>query len=552
MGLKNWILQKGKTSFAHKKKKSVNADDSQEKFRDILLLSNDWIWEIDAAGRYVFTSGQIREILGYKPEEIIGMKVFDIFDPAEKERTTRELKKIFAERKPIINRINWNISKSGKKVCLVTNGIPLYDENGRFKGYRGVDKDITARKKAEQEFIDEIESHKNAKEELLKSKKKVDRASYSKSFFLSRMSHEIRTPLNGIIGTSMLLKESSLSVEQRDFLEIIETSANNLLSIVNNILDISKIEAGKIELERKRFNLVEMLNEIERLPGIHSHEKKLKFSVEIKPGVPKFLVGDVFRLKQILINLTGNAIKFTRQGSVKIIAGLESETDEEVELLIAVVDTGIGIPHKRQHNLFREYSQADPSTSPKYGGTGLGLLISKMLTEIMGGEIGLESEVDKGSRFWFRIPLQKAEMPEPARLVKPLGEEEAYSGNKIKILVVEDNLINQKVAMMNLTQKGHQVEIAVNGKMAIEFFRHNHYDLILMDIQMPVMDGITATREIRKLEEERNEKNPVKIIAITANAMKEDREKCLAAGMNAHITKPFSYEDIEKYFDETQ
>lgn len=550
MSLKNWISGRNKKIAGKHKPKSSTADDDQKKFQDILLLTNDWIWEIDPEGRYVFTSGQIKEILGYAPEEIIGMKVFDIFDPAEKEKTTHELKKIFASQKPIINRINWNVSKSGKKVCLVTNGIPVYDVNGEFKGYRGVDKDITARKKAEKDLIREIENHKQARQELMESKKETDKASHSKSFFLAKMSHEIRTPLNGIIGTSMLLKESSLSPEQLDFMDIIETSANNLHDIVNNILDISKIEAGKIEPENNRFNLIEILNEVERLLSFNSREKKLEFTVEIAPGIPKFLVGDAFRLKQVLINLAGNAVKFTSEGSIKIIAEIASETDKAIELLISVIDTGIGIPREKQQHLFREYSQADPSISRKYGGSGLGLLISKMLTEMMGGKIGVESEVDKGSRFWFRIPFEKAETPEPARLEKPPEEDTPGSKeNKLKILLVEDNLINQKVAMMNLKLKGHQVEIAVNGKMAIEFFKHNQYDLILMDIQMPVMDGITATKEIRKLEKEQKNSNKVKIIAITANAMKEDREKCLSSGMDGYITKPFRYEDLEAYLN---
>lgn len=512
-------------------------------FRDILLLSNDWVWEIDTEGRFTFTSGQIREILGYEPEEVIGKRVSEIFDPISKDETESALMKIISQGKPIINRVNWNIAKGGRKVCLVTNGLPIFNEKKEIIGYRGVDKDITREKVAEEKLRREIEEKMRFAAELEQAKEKVEKESKTKTLFLTKMSNEVRTPLNGIIGTSTLLKETRLDFEQREFLDIIEVSANNLLSIINDILDISKIEAGNINIEKRNFNLIEVLNEIERLLSFKAREKRIGFSVEIKPGFPKYGKGDPFRLKQVLINFTNNAIKFTKQGSVKIVAEKLKETKKSVHLKFSVVDTGVGISEERQKHLLDDYNN-EITIKRKPGGTGLGLLISKKIVDLLNGEIGFESTFGKGSTFWFSVILDLGDQPQPKPMERP-SKVDGLKGKKLSILVVEDNVINQKVVMVNLKQLGHDVEIAVNGKMAVELFKNNKYDLILMDIQMPVMDGLTATREIRRIEKENKVSKNITIIAVTANAMKEDRDKCMAAGMDDYITKPFKTEDLE-------
>ncbi|MDZ7742944.1 MAG: response regulator [Bacteroidota bacterium] len=530
--------------------KNTTASPADEKlFRDILLISNDWIWEIDPEGRYTFTSGQIKEILGYSPQEIIGKKVFEIFDPASGKETEKELKKIFAEGKPIINRINWNIAKDGRRVCLLTNGIPVFDENNNIIAYRGADKDITHLKETEKKLTRESEKRKKAEMELDDAIRESREVSQSKSLFLAKMSNEIRTPLSGIIGTAALLKETQLSAEQLDFLEIIDISANNLLSIVKDILDISRIEAGKIQLEKKNFNLVEVLNDIERLLAYKSKDKNIGFSVDLKTGLPKYVKGDPLRLKQVLINLTHNAIKFTKQGSVKITAENISSHPKESKILFSVTDTGIGMPEKLSRSLFGMLSQND--MAGKFQGIGLGLLIAKKIIDLVQGEIGVESTEGKGSRFWFSISFEVGESPGIHPMEVPV-EEKKNGKKKFNILVAEDNTINQKVAMATVRQLGHDVEVAVNGKMALELFRNNEYDFILMDVQMPVMDGIAATKKIREMEKEKGRNKKVIIVAVTANAMKEDREKCLASGMDHYITKPFKTEDLLSIFQLTE
>ncbi len=524
--------------------------ESELKFRDILLISNDWIWEIDTEGNYIFTSGQIKEILGYEPEEIIGKSVFDMFLPEEKQKLKKEILKIIAFEKPIINRINWNLTKDGRKVCLVTNGIPVYAENGKLTGYRGVDKDITNQMMTEEKLQQVIKEREETENKLQEVKTKAEEDLKARTEFLSKVSHEIRNPINGIIGTVALLNETILNSEQREFLDVIRTSANNLLSILNDVLDISKIESGKMAPDSLNFNLIEVLNEIERLHAKKTKERKLDFTINIKPGVPKYIRADQHRIKQILINLLSNALKFTIRGSINISVEKKSEENNKITLLFKVKDSGIGIHKDRQKELFKEDTKKDAAITRTYGGTGLGLIISKKLVKLLGGNIGLQSSEGKGSIFWFTISVRAGESPSPMPMEEP-EEEKVKDTGKLRVLVAEDNIINQKVAMANLRQLGHIAEVAVNGRMAVEMYKKNKYDLVLMDIQMPVMDGITATKEIRKFEKEMNVKKNIKIVAITANALKEDREKCLSNGMDDFILKPLKIEDLTRTLEST-
>lgn len=512
--------------------------------KDMLLLSNDWIWEIEPDGTIKYSSGNIKEILGYEPEEIIGKKLFDLFAPEEKEKVEKELLKIIASEKPIINRITWNINKNGKNVCLLANGIPVFDEKKRLIAYRGVDKDITDQKVTEENLHKEIEKRKKVEKKLKKALKHAEEISNSRIEFIKKLSHEVRTPMNGIIGTIILLRETSISREQKEFLDIVETSANNLLTILNDVLNLSEIESGSIQPDEENFNLINKLNYLERKYSGLSKEKKIDFTVNIKPGVPKFLRGDSGRLLQILYRIIDNAFKFTKHGKVSVDIIKKDDNKDYVFLTFSVNDTGIGMHKNVKTNLFNELKHGKFGLTKIHGGTGLGLLICKQLVKLLDGTIGVESDPGKGSTFWFTLRFKRGISPDPEPMKEP-EDEQGNEKNKLKILVAEDNIINQKVAMVNLRQHGHEVEIAVNGKMAVEMFKKNKYDLIFMDIQMPVLDGLSATREIRKIEKQHTSEKPMVIVAITANASEEDKANCLKNGMDHYIIKPFKPEDID-------
>jgi CheY-like chemotaxis protein len=385
-------------------------------------------------------------------------------------------------------------------------------------------------------------------EELRKAKELAESSTKSKSEFLASMSHEIRTPMNGIIGTTSLLKTTNLDETQLDYVSIIDFSANNLLAIINDILDISKIEAGHITLESIDFNLHNVVNETIKLLAPKAIEKGIDLNATINESVPLFAKGDPVRLKQVLINLTNNAIKFTKNGFVKIEVETYEQENKIRKYLFKIIDTGIGIPENAREKIFVDYLQADSTTTRKYGGTGLGLPISKRLIEMMNGQIGLESEVGKGSTFWFTIMLDIGKEP-PYELIDEKAVYTKDDANKLSILIAEDNLVNQKVAIATLKKLGHKLEIAENGKIACELHTQNAYDVILMDVQMPVMDGIEATKHIREFEKNEGLNKRVKIIAMTANAMKEDRQKCLDAGMDDYISKPFKAIELSRILD---
>ncbi len=388
-------------------------------------------------------------------------------------------------------------------------------------------------------------------DELKIAKDKAEMATHTKSLFLASMSHEIRTPLNGIIGMVNIMKDTKLAKEQQEYLEIINISGNNLLSIINDILDFSKIESGQVKLENITFNLYKEIDDIIRLLSLKAKEKRLNMITNIQRSVPKFIKGDPLRLKQIIINLINNAIKFTPSGIITLkINKLQqknikrSSRNKHVKLMFRVIDTGIGISEEGKSRLFKVFSQTESSTSRKYGGTGLGLAISKNLSKMMNGEIGVESEEGVGSKFWFTAEFEKSEGT-PKEMEEKF-EMEQKTKNILNILLVEDNVINQKVALFNLKKLGHHVDVAENGKIAFEKFKKNKYDLILMDVLMPVMDGVEATHKIREFEKITDASKRINIIAMTAMALKGEREKLIAEGMDNYISKPFKPEELMK------
>jgi CheY-like chemotaxis protein/nitrogen-specific signal transduction histidine kinase len=392
--------------------------------------------------------------------------------------------------------------------------------------------------------IVELKKHINILEQELRDyQEKSDASNHLKSMFLANISHEIRTPMNGIIGMYNVLKQTNLTEEQQEFLDIINLSGNNLLTIIDDILDLSKIEAGQLILEENHFNLSDEVNAVLDLLEMKAKGKGIKLYTSFQNQIPNAYIGDQARLKQILINLTNNAIKYTKEGSVTIKIEAEKVEKEHCEMKFSIIDTGIGISKQGQEKLFKAFSQIDSTTTRKYGGTGLGLAIAKNLTTLMGGDIGVESEEGKGSTFWFTAKMMrnqdKADLIQ--KNVAPVKEKEV---KPLNILLVEDNLLNQKFAIATLRKEGHKIDIAENGKIAINLYKKKKYDLILMDIQMPVMDGIEATKEIRKIEMSKKIKEQTKIIAITAYVMERDRSMCLGAGMNEYLAKPFKPNDL--------
>lgn len=381
-----------------------------------------------------------------------------------------------------------------------------------------------------------------SRKQLALAKDYAESASKAKGEFLANMSHEIRTPMNGIISVIEFLEETNLNAKQLELTGIIKTSSENLLGIINDILDFSKIEAGQIELEHINFNLKKELESVIKPLSLKALEKGLIVKLSVDSDIPEIINGDVLRFTQIVINLLNNAIKFTGSGGIFITAK-KIINNQKPFVKLEIKDTGIGISSSNIQKLFKSFSQTDASSTRKYGGTGLGLAISKNLVEIMGGEINVESIKNQGSTFWFTIPLIAPTIHDIDQIKE--ANENISSIECRKILIVDDNAINRKVAEMTLGKLGHNTETAINGIEAYHKFLNEDFDVILMDVQMPEMDGLETTTLIRKYERDHELKKSIPIIAMTAAAMKGDKERFLDSGMNEYISKPFKIKDIK-------
>jgi PAS domain S-box-containing protein len=442
---------------------------------------------------------------------------------------------------------------------LLCRARPQRDKTGQIVQWVGASTDIDDHKQSAQAMLElnqTLEQKVDARTaELEDAKEEAEAANRAKSSFLANMSHEIRTPMNAVMGMTNLLLDTKLTPEQHDFAETVRSSSEHLLNIINDILDFSKVEAGKMTFETIDFELREVVASTIELLSSAARRKGLVLAAVIDPHVPRIVRGDASRVRQVLLNLTGNALKFTSEGQVTVGVSLVSESPASATVEFQVRDTGIGIAPEALKRLFQTFTQADASTTRKYGGTGLGLAISKQLVELMRGTIGVESIVGQGTamRFTLEFPKQTA-LPEPrhapAAVVRPAAASSARPGlsapHPERVLVVEDNLVNQKVVMGQLRRLGYTADLANNGLEMLEAVRLRTYDIVLMDCLMPEMDGYTAAATCRQLYP-----SPSKpwIIAVTANAMSGAREACLAAGMNDYVSKPVRIKDLEEALD---
>jgi len=361
--------------------------------------------------------------------------------------------------------------------------------------------------------------------------------------FLANMSHEIRTPMNAIVGLTNLLIKTPVNEQQEKYLQVIKKSGANLLVIINDILDLAKIESGKMELESVPFPLINAVHNIQTILSLKAEEKGIKMIADIGSDVPEYVLGDETRITQVIMNLAGNAIKFTEKGSVKLSVTIESKDKDTYRVHFSLKDTGIGIPEDKLDTIFESFGQASSATTRKFGGTGLGLTISRQLVEMHGGELKVRSTFGKGSEFYFTIPYVVADKP-AEEVGAEFGDQEKLAG--MKILLVEDNEFNQMVAVDTLQDlfPDLKVDVALHGKEAVAMVQESDYRFVFMDIQMPEMDGYEATREIRKLKDEH--KKNIRICAMTANVTKEEIDKCLAVGMNDYLMKPFDQEVLRE------
>jgi PAS domain S-box-containing protein len=501
------------------KKSDQRLRDQQFYTRSLIEANIDAIMTTDPSGIITDVNKQMEALTGSTRDELIGAPFKDYFtDPA---RAEAAIKRVLRE-KSVTDYELTACARDGKRTVVSYNATTFYDRNRKLEGVFAAARDVTERKRVERE--------------LQHAKAAAESASRTKSDFLASMSHEIRTPMNAVMGIADLLAKTSLTSEQDKYVQIFRRSGDNLLNLINDILDLSKVEASQLDLERTGFSLSDHLEKVIEMVAPRAREKGLALVSEIDPGISNDLVGDPTRLRQVLLNLLGNAIKFTESGSVSLKVERDMDCLVPTALRFTVSDTGIGVADDKLARVFERFTQADSSTTRRFGGSGLGLTISKRLVELMGGRIWVTSEIDKGSIFAFAVPFEvwtAANRPVSA----PVGADSDAPLPALRILMAEDSPDNCTIALAYLEETPYQIDVAETGLIACEMFKAAHYDLVLMDRQMPVMDGLTATRTLRAWETA-NGRQPTPIIALTASALKGDRETCLAAGCTAYLSKP--------------
>lgn len=507
---------------------------------------------------YIYISAQLAEIYGTSQDEApqTWEEHLATVHPGDRDRVER----LFNEtaNKPEPYEDEYQIVRPDGDIRYVhERAIPVLDDTGELVGFNGTIQDITDRKAVEFELqrviMEQREAHDRVEEQsaalvsmaedIAIARDEAEAATRAKSEFLAAMSHEIRTPMNGVLGMTSLLLETGLNEEQQKLAEVARQSATDLLAIINDILDYSKLEARKIEIEEHDFSPTTLLGNVAALLQPQAESNRISLATEVDASVPAALTGDSTRIRQILFNLVGNAIKFTEIGCVRVRLSATPKDAETIVLRGEIEDTGIGIKEEVREHLFNSFTQADSTTARKFGGTGLGLAISKQLTELMGGEIGVDSVYGEGSTFWFTVVCGLGKVKSAAEHDTADSREIVAPAAQLKILLAEDNRVNQMVIGAMIAKLGHVLEVVENGAQAIDALRRQNYDLVLMDVQMPEMDGPTATQWIRASGTEMAD---IPIIALTANALDGHREKYLAAGMSDYVPKPIDIEELAK------
>ncbi len=535
VGLIVFLYRQANLDLRKRKEAETALVESEERFRCLSDSSFEGI-VIHDNGLILQTNEMFETIFGSEPEELINKSVFDLVE--------------FESRGEIEKRIQSESELPYEIMGVKKNGSTFMAEvRGKVIPYGGHSRRVAA--------IRDITERKQLEKEILQAKNLAEDASKAKSEFLANMSHEIRTPMNAIIGFTELLLDMEMPAEQQEYLSMVRTSGYRLLDIINNILDFSKIEAGEIELVEESFDLEILINEIVAMLTFKANNKGLELISTISPEVPLQLVGDSGKIRQVLVNLIGNAIKFTDKGTVALSVIEKSSSDEVQEgadsvcLQFTIKDSGIGIPIEQQKNIFNAFTQVDGSTTRQFGGTGLGLSISTQFARLMKGDLRVQSEHGKGSTFYFTIYLKRVDEQKNRADLITAKEDEALpvlssgdSGNRKqqRVLLVDDEVINRTLARAILEENGAYVEEAENGEQALAIVENSDFDVILMDIQMPVMNGLEATVALRK--KEKNNGQHIPIIAVTARALQKDRQECLKAGVDEYLSKPFKAEEL--------
>jgi two-component system, sensor histidine kinase and response regulator len=508
------------------KKTKARVIGTHEAFRNLFELALDMLCIAGFDGYFKLVNPAWQRVLGYTADELTSKPWLDFVHPDDLEATITEGKKLL-KGGDVIRFRNRYRTKDGTYKWFSWMATPHFESGMIY----GVAKDITENKRIE--------------EELEQARSQAEAATRAKSEFLANMSHEIRTPMNGIIGMTELVLDSKLTNEQRDYMKTVRDSADALLALLDDILDFSKIEARKLQVERIEFRLRELLQDVLKILSFRSSPSILQLSCDVRADTPNSLMGDPNRLRQVLINLVGNAIKFTDKGQVIVRVRPESLDDGKALLVFSVSDTGIGIPEEKQKVIFEAFAQADASTTRRYGGSGLGLTISSQLVQLMGGRISVESTPNVGSTFYFTLPFETCRpCDESPASFSADAVKKAAEPRSLDVLVVEDNAVNQRLARVLLKKLGHRATVVGNGNAALRALAKRAYDAVLMDIQMPVMGGLEATAKIR--EEEGKTGRHIPIIAMTAHAMSGDRERALQGGMDDYISKPIRVEELRR------